>query len=111
MLDRVPEPAVPSGQLFAGGPGIISPSPLPGDFGTTKLGRPYSAAIIVVKDSNRQLVTRVKPSANGLFTVSLPPGTYVLTPKVPKNGPFPMPTTVDVTPGDFVRVKVYVSGP
>lgn len=98
--------------LFAGGPYVSgSPSPLPDGFGTTESGRPYYGAKIVVKAKPSGLPLLVQPSANGLFTVALSPGTYVLTPKVPKNGPFPMPTTVAVKPGEFARVKVYVSGP
>ncbi len=110
-----PEPSPSSGVrgilLFSGGPGIISPSPLPDGFGTTKLGRPYSFATIVAKaKSGAQATLSVKPSSDGLFTMTLPPGTYVLTPKVPKNGPWPMPTTVVVKPGGFTRAVVYVSG-
>jgi hypothetical protein len=110
-----PEPSPSSGVhgilLFGGGPGIISPSPLPDGFGTTKLGRPYSFATITVKaKSGTQAVLSVKPASDGLFSIALPPGTYVLTPKVPKNGPWPLPTTVVVKPGKFTRALVYVSG-
>ncbi len=110
-----PEPSPSSGVhgilLFGGGPGIISPSPLPDGFGTTKLGRPYHAATILVQaKSGANAILRTKPSTDGLFTIALPPGTYVLTPKVPKNGPWPMPTTVVVKPGQFTRALVYVSG-
>ncbi len=112
-----PEPSPSSGVrgilLFGGGPYVdSSPSPLPGGFGTTELGRPYHAATILVQaKSGANAILRTKPSTDGLFTIALPPGTYVLTPKVPKNGPWPMPTTVVVRPGEFTRALVYVSGP
>lgn len=111
-----PEPSPSSGVrgilLFSGGPYVASsPSPLPGGFGTTKLGRPYHFATILVQaKSGAQAILSTKPSSDGLFKIALPPGTYVLTPKVPKNGPWPTPTTVVVRPGEFTRAVVYVSG-
>jgi hypothetical protein len=111
-----PEPSLSSGihgiLLFAGGPAIISPTPLPDGFGTTELGRPYCAATILAKaKSGAQAMRSAKPSSDGLFTMALPPGTYVLTPKVPKDGPMPLSTTVVVKPGAFARAVVSVTGP
>jgi hypothetical protein len=101
--------------LFSGGPYIASSSPLPDGFGTTKLGRPYPWVTVEVRVKTGpgagQVVAKVKPDAQALFTISLPAGTYVLAPLVPKNGPFPMPTTIVVEPGRYARTIVRVSGP
>ena len=101
--------------LFAGGPGVRSPSPLPGGFGTTKRGLPYRWVTVRVTRAadgkTKATVASLKPDTNALFTVSLPPGTYVLTPLVPKNGPAPLTTRVVVKPGEYARAIVYVTGP
>ena len=60
--------------LFGGGPGIISPSPLPDGFGTTELGRPYHAATILVQaKSGAQALLTTKPSSDGLFKIAFLP--------------------------------------
>jgi len=100
--------------LFSGGPAIISPRPLPDGFGDDTQGRPYRDVIVEVKASTGlragQVVAKVKPGAQALFSIALPPSTYVLTTLVPKNGPWPRPTTVVVKPGQYTRAIVYVEG-
>jgi len=100
--------------LFAGGPPITSPSPLPGGSGSGRQGRPYPSVTVQVTarggaDDGR-VVARIKPDAEALFTIPLPPGTYELKPLVPKNGPWPQPTTVVVGTGRFSRALVSVQG-
>jgi hypothetical protein len=103
--------------LFAGGPYAPSPSPssLPGGFGPATQGMPYRFVRLQVTATSGanagKVVAEVKPDAQALFEVSLPPGSYVLKPLVPKNGPFPMPTEVTVRAGEHARAIVYVSGP
>lgn len=100
--------------LFVGGFSVGSPSPLPDGFGTTKDGRPYGPMPIQVKAKSGpkagKVVAKVTNSRDGLFSVTLPPGTYVLTPLVPKNGPWPVPKTVVVIPGKYTRAIVYLEG-
>jgi hypothetical protein len=118
-VQPTPAPSLSSGihgiLLIGGGPIVnisTTPSPLPDGFGTTKLGWPYHAAQIeVTPKSGARAPIVVTPAVNGLFTVALPPGTYVLTPKVPSNGPLPMRRTVVVKPGRFTRARVYLTAP
>jgi hypothetical protein len=56
------------------------------------------------------VVARIKPNADALFVIPLPPGAYVLKPRVPRNGPWPQATTVVVAPRRFSRTLVYVEG-
>ena len=100
--------------LFAGGPDILSPSPLPGGFGSGRQGRPYrfvTVQVTVARGADKgHVVARIKPNADALFVIPLPPGAYVLKPRVPRNGPWPQATTVVVAPGRFSRTLVYVEG-
>ncbi len=102
--------------LLAGGPFVgLSPSPLPGGFGSGRQGRPYRFATVQVTaeqgvDKGR-VVARIKPDADSLFAIALRPGTYELKPLVPKNGPWPRSTTVVVAAGEFSRALVYVEAP
>ena len=56
------------------------------------------------------VVAKVKPDAEALFKVTLPPGAHVVNPLVPKHGPWPHPVTVVVQSGRYTRVIVYVEG-
>jgi hypothetical protein len=112
-----PQPSLSSGVhgilLIAGGPAVGIPSPLPDGFGTTKLGRPYDAVIEVRAKTGAkagEVVFKVRRTPNGLFMVTLPPGTYVLTPLVPKHGPWSEPKTVVVKPGAYTRTILYLQG-
>ena len=68
----------------------MSPSPLPGGFGSDAQRRPYRFAIMPVKATSGAhagtVVAKVKPNAEALFSVNLPPGDYVLQPLPPTNG-------------------------
>jgi hypothetical protein len=104
--------------LFAGGPVLppsVSPSPLPGGFGSSSQGRPYGFVTVQVTAEGGahagHVLARIKPDSRALFTLAVPPGRYKLTPLVPKNGPFPLATTVVVRPDRYVRALVYVEGP
>jgi hypothetical protein len=100
--------------LFEGGPGIMSPSPLPGGFGSGRQGRPYRfVAVQVIARSGAdagRVVARVKPDSAALFRIAVPPGRYELKALVPKSGPWPRPTTVVVARGAYARALVYVEG-
>jgi hypothetical protein len=100
--------------LFEGGPGIMSPSPLPGGFGSCRQGRPYRVVAVQViarsgADAGR-VVARVKPDSAALFRIAVPPGRYELKALVPKSGPWPRPTTVVVAGGAYARALVHVEG-
>jgi hypothetical protein len=97
--------------LLAGGPYILSPSPLPAGFGSGRQGRPYPGVTVQVavgRGLHRgRVIAIVRPDADALFTIVVPPGTYVLRPLVPRDGPGVLSTTVVVAPGKFVRALVY----
>lgn len=103
--------------LFGGGPfdASLSPSPLPGDFGSGAQGRPYRFVTVEVRatsgTSAGTVVAKVKPDAQALFALDLPPGSYVLRPLVPKDGPWPLPIRVTVRADQRTRAIVYVEGP
>lgn len=100
--------------LFQGGPYAPSTSPLPAGFGSGSKGRPYRFVIVQVKATSGphagKVMAKIKPDAEALFSVDLPPGSYVLTPLVPRNGPWPRPATVTVHAGQRTRAFVYVEG-
>jgi hypothetical protein len=100
--------------LFEGGPVIFSPSPLPDGFGSGAKGRPDRFVIVQIKATSGpnagKVVARLKPNAEALFSVDLPPGRYILRPLVPKNGPWPRLTTITVRAGQRTRAVVYVEG-
>jgi hypothetical protein len=104
------------GILLFPGTYVGGPSPLPGGFGTTKLGQPYPSTPIEVRAKTGQnagaVVAKVTTTGrSGLFTVALPPGTYILTPLVPVNSePWPVPKTVVVKSGKYTRTVVYLEG-
>jgi hypothetical protein len=103
--------------LFAGGPYVASPSPssLPGGFGSGAQGRPYRFVTVEVRATSGmnagRVVAKVKPDAQSLFSLDLPPGSYVLRCIVPKNGPWPLPTHAAVRFDQRSRAIVYVEGP
>jgi hypothetical protein len=101
--------------LLQAGPMAVSPSPpLPAEFGTKIEGFRYRFVVVQVKAMSGakagQVVARMKPDAQGAFKVDLPPGDYVLKALVPKNGPYPRPTSVSVRKGRQTPVIVYVEG-
>ena len=103
--------------LFAGGPFMASPSPasLPGGFGSGAKGRPYRYVTVEARATSGtnagRVVAKVKPDAQALFSLDLPPGSYVLRCIVPKNGPWPLPTHAAVRLDQRARAIVYVEGP
>jgi hypothetical protein len=100
--------------LFEGGAYMPSPSPLPGGFGSGSKGRPYRFVLVQVMATSGpnagKVVAKLKPNAQAVFSVDLPPGSYILTPLVPKNGPWPRPTTVTVRAGQRTHAIVSVEG-
>jgi len=101
--------------LFAGGPFVLSPAPLPDGFGSGRQGRPYRFVTvqITVKSGagTGRVVAKVRPDSQAMFAVALPPGAYELKPLVPRNGPWPLTTAVAVRPGAYTRAIVYVQAP
>lgn len=99
-----PSPTCASGidgiVLFAGGPYLASPSPssLPGGFGSGAQGRPYRFVTVDVRATSGtnagRVVATVKPDAQALFSLDLPPSGYVLRCLVPSDGPGPNPRTL-----------------
>ncbi len=96
--------------LEEGGEAIVSPSPLPGGFGSGLQGRPDPFPMVEVEvASGAQAgkdVARVRPNAAALFSVNLPPGSYVLWPLLPTNGGRAHFTTVTVRAGQRTRALV-----
>jgi hypothetical protein len=71
---------------------------------------PYQATI-VVNTADGDAVTTVKSGADGLFTVNLAPGAYVLEPQSSGLLPFAQPQEVTVQPHLYAEVTVsYDSG-
>ena len=101
--------------LFAGGPFVLSPSPLPDGFGSGRQGRPYRFVTVQITVKGGagagRVVAKLKPGSQALFAVALPPGAYELKPLVPRNGPWPLTTEVVVRPGAYTRAIVYVEAP
>lgn len=97
--------------LFGGGPHIASPSPLPGGFGSGHQGRPYPGVAVEVSigrgTQKGRVIATVKPDADALFTIAVPPGVYVLRPLVGHGAAHTLSVTVVVRPGRFVRALVY----
>ena len=100
--------------LFQGGEQIMSLSPLPGGFGSDAQGRPYPFPSVQVQATSGahagENVAKVKPNAEALFSVNLPPGSYVLWPLLPVNGGTAHYTNVTVHAGQRARALVYVEG-
>jgi len=71
---------------------------------------PYQATI-VIKDDGGDKVATVESAADGRFTVSLAPGTYVLEPQSPGQMPYAESQEVIVEAHRFTEVTVaYDSG-
>jgi hypothetical protein len=101
--------------LFTGhGPRLVpaSPLPLPGGFVREPWldGNPFpDASVHVVAKTGAnagRVVATVKPNAQGLFRVTLPPGRYVLWPAVPRI--WRWRTAVRVRSGAYARAEVHV---
>lgn len=67
--------------------------------------RPYEGVFSVTDDAGTE-VARVTTDQNGQATINLPPGDYIITPRV--EGPWPsgVPTAVMVSAGQYVEVTV-----
>ena len=100
--------------VFVGGLTPVSPSPLPAGFISKPVGYPYRSVVIEVRAASGtragEVVAKVKPDKQALFTIDLPPGDYVLTPLVPKDGPYTEASNVTVHPGELSRTIVYLAG-
>jgi len=68
--------------------------------------RPIATTIDVYTSGTKDLVAQTKSDSNGMFEVSVPPGTYdVVVVSTGAGGfPVPQPTTVTVRAGEFVHI-------
>lgn len=67
---------------------------------------PYAADLVVL-DGEGAVVTRITSGGDGRFTVSVPPGDYVLAPETGTDSyPIAQPQSVVVVPGQFVEVEI-----
>jgi hypothetical protein len=85
--------------------GPVSPVQKQGDANE----KPYPDAVIFVMDaSGQQKISEVKSDFNGLFTVYLAPGKYILSPQTPKGRPLPVgePQEVVVLENHLTEVTV-----
>jgi hypothetical protein len=73
---------------------------------------PYAATLAITSAEDDSVVARVSSGPDGVFTVDLPPGDYVIVPE-PGGDPFPVgqPVEVTVEAGSYAQVEVaYDSG-
>lgn len=71
---------------------------------------PVQATITILKGNSEQ-VSQVQSNTQGMFTVTLPPGTYILQPEPLSALQHAEPMTVTVAAGDFISVIItYDSG-
>ncbi len=78
------------------------PSPLPGGFGKS-LNVPIANARLVVKDGGGAVVARATADEQGIFRLSLPPGTYAVW----GTSLSKVKTKVVVKPGTYTRAVCY----
>jgi hypothetical protein len=79
----------------------VLPSPLPGGFGMSNR-LPVGGVHLVVRDSTGNVAALIVADKHGIFRLSLPAGTYVVS----GTGPTRLKTTVTVRPGGYTRVIV-----
>ena len=129
MIGRLILPAVATLALLAGGcdvtpdggPGSTTPAP-GGIRGTVILGptcpggepgatdpvlclTPYAAQLVIL-DAQNQVAGRVTSGTDGRFEISLPPGSYVITPIGGDPSPIAQPVSVIVRAGEYIEVQI-----
>ena len=67
--------------------------------------RPYEG-LFVVTDNTGVEVARASTNQNGTATIDLPPGDYIIAPKIEGRFPSGAPTAVAVPAGQFVEVSI-----
>jgi hypothetical protein len=73
--------------------------------------RPYQATITVCREPGNRLVTTVRSSSSGYFSLRLIPGRYLLTPQSGHSFPRGAPQTVTVHTQRYTSVTIsYDSG-
>jgi hypothetical protein len=114
-LTVTPRPTMPAGTP------VPTPSGRSGIIGTASVGptcpvqridspcpdRPFEGTIVALDARGRE-VARTTSDAQGRFTISLPPGNYVISALVSGPLPLPKPVNVTVAPGLFVRVELHL---
>lgn len=112
--------------LAACGPSTVSAPPGTGIRGVVTLGptcpveqvggapcvTPFAATLVITSAEDDSVVARVSSGPDGVFSVDLPPGDYVIVPE-PGGDPFPLGQPVDVTvvAGAYTEIEVaYDSG-
>ena len=112
--------------LAACGPSTVSAPPATGIRGIVTLGptcpveqvgeppcvTPMAARLAITSAEDGSVVARVSSGPDGVFTVDLPPGDYVIVPE-PGGDPFPIgqPVEVTVEAGAYAEIEVaYDSG-
>lgn len=67
---------------------------------------PYAAKLVVL-DGENVVVTRVTSGQDGIFTVDLPPGDYVVAPETGADSyPIAQPQSVTVVAGQYAEVAI-----
>ncbi len=67
--------------------------------------QPYQGLFVVTTAAGAE-VARVTTDQNGQATIDLPPGDYIVTPKVEGKSPSGAPTNVTIVAGQYVEVNV-----
>lgn len=67
--------------------------------------RPYEGLFVVTDNAGVQ-VARASTDQHGMATIVLPPGNYVITPKIEGRFPSGAPVTVTVFPDQYVQVSI-----
>ena len=107
--------------LVGCGPSSASAPPGTGIRGTVTLGptcpveqvgappcvTPYAATLVVTSAEDDSVVARVSSGPDGVFSVDVPPGDYVVVPQ-PGGDPYPTGTPVEVTveAGTYTEIEV-----
>jgi hypothetical protein len=107
--------------LAACGPSTVSAPPDTGIRGIVTLGptcpveqvggapcvTAYAATLVITSAEDGSVVARVSSGPDGVFTVNLPPGDYVIVPE-PGGDPFPLgqPVDVNVEAGAYTEIEV-----
>jgi hypothetical protein len=66
---------------------------------------PYSAQLVILDEQN-QVAGRVTSGADGSFEITLPPGTYLITPLGGDPFPIAQPVSVTVRAGEYLEVQI-----
>jgi len=108
--DDLGAPAALDSQATLQGQVVLGPTcpVIRADGGGACADRPFQADLVVQSSDGSSVVAQLTSDAQGLFSVQLAPGTYLLVPLSPEGRPFPRAAvqTVTLQPGASTSVVV-----